>query len=83
MKSQRAEQMAGAGLAQIVDRQRDDMALSEPCQGPNSQRYLKCWGVDYPYLEKAQGRENQFLPLAADSAAQGLIRNMSRPFQYK
>ena len=78
MKSQRAEQMAGAGLAQIVARQKDDMALSEPCQGPDFQRYLKCWGVDYPYLGKARGRENRWLPLAANSAAQGVIRDGRR-----
>ena len=41
----------------------------------SSLKYLRCWGIDYPYLGDGQTGDNRWLPIPEDSPAQRVIRN--------
>ena len=40
-----------------------------------SQRYLRSWGIDYPYLKGRRKDKRRWLPLPEDSDVQRFIRN--------
>ena len=40
-----------------------------------SQRYLRSWGIDYPYLKGHRKDEQRWLPVPEDSDVQRLMRN--------
>lgn len=42
------------------------------------QKYLKFWGNDYPYLIENKNSVQRWLPIADNSRAQRLIRNINR-----
>ena len=41
-------------------------------------KYLKIWGKDYAYLDKAENNTRRWLPIPESSAAQRLIRTWTR-----
>ncbi len=44
-----------------------------------TQRYLRSWGIDYPYLKGHGNHEQRWLPVPEDSEVQRLMRN---PFRF-
>lgn len=42
------------------------------------QRYLRSWGIDYPYLKRHGNDKQRWLPVAEDSEVQRFLRNPFR-----
>ncbi len=47
-----------------------------------SQRYLRSWGVDYPYLKAHRKNEKRWLPVPEDSDIQRFMRNQFKVIYY-
>lgn len=68
MPFQNPEQSRGRSVRLFVSLSKRENQEDSP------QRYLKCWGCDYPYLKNAEGYQGRWLPVPKDSPAQRVIR---------
>ena len=51
-------------------------------QVKNSQRFLRSWGNDYPYLNGNENNRNRWLPVPVDSEIQRSLRYPFRSIQF-
>jgi hypothetical protein len=47
---------------------------NDKCRNERSQRYLRSWGIDYPYLKGHRKDKQRLLPVPEDSGVQRFIR---------
>jgi hypothetical protein len=54
--------------------------LKREKEAVSSERYLKCWGCDYPYLKTAEGYRDRWLPVPENSTVQRIIKTTPHSF---
>ena len=83
MRSQTTQNVAGGIPAYYVHGESKITAIYRKQEDQNSQRYLKFWENDYPYLKGNRINERRCLPIAENSEAQRLLRNFNSTLQFK
>jgi hypothetical protein len=67
----------------VIDHQRfrgneEPSLVGDKGHRERSQRYLRSWGIDYPYLKRHGRDEQRWLPVPEDSDVQRLMRSPRR-----
>ena len=52
-------------------------------QGKSSQRFLRSWGNDYPYLNGNENDRQRWLPVPEDLEIQKFLRNLFKNIQFE